>query len=143
MRVFPWFIKIFVVLAGVVVATLAMAWLAITSATVVFSPFLPDATELQQIQLNVPLRVFTRDGIMIGEYGSERRAPLAYENVPEKLVQAFLAAEDDRFFEHPGFDIRGLIRAAVNLAVTGEKTQGGSTITMQLARNFFLGSERT
>lgn len=143
MRVLPLFVKIPLILAALVVAVFAMAWLAITSATIVFSPFLPDAIELQQVQLNVPLRIFTRDGIMIGEYGSERRAPLDYEEVPEKLVQAFLAAEDDRFFEHPGFDIRGLIRAAVNLAVTGEKTQGGSTITMQLARNFFLGSERT
>jgi penicillin-binding protein 1A len=143
MRTMPRMLKIGLWLGGLCLAVLALGWLALTSATLVFSPFLPDAAELQRVQLNVPLRIYTRDGVMIGEYGSERRAPMAYADLPERLIQAFLAAEDDRFFEHPGFDYRGLLRAALNLAVTGEKTQGGSTITMQLARNFFLGSERT
>jgi penicillin-binding protein 1A len=143
MRKMPRLIKIGLILASLLLAVLAMGWLALSSATLVFAPFLPDAAELQRIQLNVPLRIYTRDGVMIGEYGSERRAPLDFNELPEQLIQAFLAAEDDRFFEHPGFDYRGLLRAALNLAVTGEKSQGGSTITMQLARNFFLGSERT
>jgi penicillin-binding protein 1A len=143
MRTMPRLLKFGLILATVALAIMALGWLALGSATLIFSPFLPDAAELQQIQLNVPLRIYTRDGVMIGEYGSERRAPLSYKQVPQPLIEAFLAAEDDRFFEHPGFDYRGLLRAAINLAVTGEKTQGGSTITMQLARNFFLGSERT
>ncbi len=143
MRKMPRLIKFGLILASLVLAVVAMGWLALTSATLVFAPFLPDAAELQRVQLNVPLRIYTRDGVMIGEFGSERRAPLDFEALPKPLIEAFLAAEDDRFFEHPGFDYRGLLRAALNLAVTGEKTQGGSTITMQLARNFFLGSERT
>jgi penicillin-binding protein 1A len=143
MRIMPRLLKFGLIMASVALVVLALGWLALGSATLIFSPFLPDAAELQRVQLNVPLRIYTRDGVMIGEYGSERRAPLEYKALPETLIQAFLAAEDDRFFEHPGFDIRGLARAAVNLAVTGEKSQGGSTITMQLARNFFLGSERT
>jgi len=143
MRIMSRLLKFGLILVGLLIGILALGWLALSSATLVFSPFLPAADELQQVQLNVPLRIYTRDGVLIGEYGSERRAPLAYEAVPERLIQSFLAAEDYRFFEHPGFDYRGLLRAAINLAVTGEKTQGGSTITMQLARNFFLGSERT
>ncbi len=143
MNSMPRLLKFGLVLASLVLVVFAMGWVAISSATLIFSPFLPDAAELQQVQLNVPLRIYTSDGVMIGEYGSERRAPMAFDELPETLIQAFLAAEDDRFFEHPGFDIRGLLRAAVNLAATGEKSQGGSTITMQLARNFFLGSERT
>ncbi|MGH8561390.1 MAG: penicillin-binding protein 1A, partial [Nevskiales bacterium] len=143
MRIVPRLLKFGLILASIALVVLALGWLALGSASLIFSPFLPDAAELQSVQLNVPLRIYTRDGVMIGEYGSERRAPLDYQQLPERLIQAFLAAEDDRFFEHPGFDIRGLTRAAVNLAVTGQKSQGGSTITMQLARNFFLGSERT
>jgi penicillin-binding protein 1A len=104
---------------------------------------LPATDTLRELQLGQPLRVYTSDGQLIGEFGAERRAPLAYADLPEPVIQAFLAAEDDRFFEHPGVDWRGLLRAAVNLLATGEKTQGGSTITMQLARNVFLTSERT
>ncbi|HKY91818.1 MAG TPA: penicillin-binding protein 1A, partial [Nevskiaceae bacterium] len=96
-----------------------------------------------ELQLEVPMRVYTRDGKLIGEFGAERRAPLRYDDIPKRVIDAFLAAEDDRFFEHPGVDWQGLVRAGVKLAVTGEKTQGGSTITMQLARNVFLSPERS
>ena len=104
---------------------------------------LPDTAGLGQVPLDVPLRVYSADGKLLGEFGVERRAPLAYAAIPPQLINAFLAAEDDRFFEHPGFDWQGLSRAAVRLLVTGEKTQGGSTITMQLARNLFLTREKT
>ena len=109
----------------------------------VIEPSLPPVAEIRKIQLPVPLRVFSADGKLIGEFGSERREPLRYAEFPKALVQAFLAAEDDRFFEHPGVDWQGLVRAVLSLATTGEKSQGGSTITMQLARNVFLSSERT
>ena len=109
----------------------------------VLEPSLPSVSELREIKLPVPLRVFSADGKLIGEFGSERREPLRYADFPEPLVQAFLAAEDDRFFEHPGVDWQGLVRAMFSLLATGEKSQGGSTITMQLARNVFLSSERT
>lgn len=107
------------------------------------TPQLPSVESLHEIRLGVPLRVYTRDGKLIGEFGAERREPLRYEQLPKPLVQAFLAAEDDRFFEHSGVDVAGLARAAVILASTGEKRQGGSTITMQLARNVFLSNERS
>jgi penicillin-binding protein 1A len=104
---------------------------------------LPSVDSLRQLQLSEPLRIYTRDGQLIGEFGAERRATLTYAELPPALVRAFLAAEDDRFFEHPGVDWQGLMRAVIKLALTGEKSQGGSTITMQLARNVFLSSERT
>ncbi len=104
---------------------------------------LPDTAGLGQVPFDVPLRVYSADGKRLGEFGVERRAPLTYAAIPPQLINAFLAAEDDRFFEHPGFDWQGLSRAAVRLLVTGEKTQGGSTITMQLARNLFLTRDKT
>lgn len=108
-----------------------------------YEPTLPAVASLRELKLEVPLRVFTRDGKLIGEYGAERRAPLSYAQLPQRVIDAFLAAEDDRFFEHPGVDWQGLLRAGLQLALTGEKSQGGSTITMQLARNVFLTPERS
>ena len=98
---------------------------------------------LREVRLQVPLRVYTRDGRLIAEFGEKRRIPARHDEIPPKLIQAFLAAEDDRFFEHPGVDYQGLVRAAFFLVVTGERRQGGGTITMQLARNFFLTPEKT
>jgi penicillin-binding protein 1A len=106
-------------------------------------PTLPSIESLKSVQFQVPLRVYSSDNKLIAEFGEMRRIPLAYEDIPEPLVQAFLAAEDDRFFEHPGVDYKGLLRAAYQLLLTGERRQGGSTITMQVARNFFLSSEKT
>ena len=108
-----------------------------------FAPGLPSVDTLKDVELQVPLKVYSRDGKLIAVYGEKRRQPLKFEEVPRLFILAFLSAEDDRFFEHPGVDYQGLIRAAIDVIVTGEKRQGGSTITMQLARNFFLGNERT
>ncbi|MES2884423.1 MAG: PBP1A family penicillin-binding protein [Pseudomonadota bacterium] len=104
---------------------------------------LPSVQSLREPNLGAPLRIYSADGKLIGEFGAERRSPLAYEQFPEQVIQAFLAAEDDQFFEHGGVDYMGLVRAAFKLAATGEKRQGGSTITMQLARNVFLSPERS
>lgn len=104
---------------------------------------LPSVDELEQVQLAQPLQVYTRDGKRLAEFGDERRIPIDHRQLPPVLVQAILAAEDSRFFEHPGFDSRGLARAAWELVRTGEPQQGGSTITMQVARNFFLSREKT
>ena len=106
-------------------------------------PGLPSTQSLQDVQFQVPLRVYSRDGGLIAEFGEKKRAPLKYEEVPKLMVQAVLAAEDNRFFVHPGVDYQGLLRAAFHLLRTGEKGQGGSTITMQVARNFFLSREKT
>ena len=108
-----------------------------------YSPQLPAIEVLRDIQFQVPLKVFTRDHELIAEFGEKRRSPVSYSAIPEKVIQAFLAAEDDRFFEHPGVDYQGIIRAGTQLIKTGKKTQGGSTITMQVARNFFLSKEKT
>ncbi|MEW6353212.1 MAG: penicillin-binding protein 1A [Pseudomonadota bacterium] len=107
------------------------------------APQLPSTESLKDVQLQVPLRVYARGGEFIGEFGEMRRIPVRFADVPKPMVQAVLAAEDDRFYTHPGVDYHGLLRAAVQLVKTGEKRQGGSTITMQVARNFFLGSEKS
>ena len=125
--------------------------LAGTIATAIFAavlytriePQLPSIDVLRDVQLQQPLRVYTRDGRLLAEFGEKRRNPVKIDDVPPAMVQAFLAAEDDHFFEHSGVDFPGLIRAAVELVRTGKKRQGGSTITMQVARNFFLSREKT
>lgn len=106
-------------------------------------PHLPATESLQEVRFQVPLRIYSRDGKLMAEFGEKRRSPLKYEEAPDLLIKAVLASEDDRFFEHPGVDYQGLLRAAYYLLRTGEKGQGGSTITMQVARNFFLSFEKT
>ena len=107
------------------------------------SPELPSVESLKDVRFQVPLRVYAADGKLIAEFGEKKRIPVKMEGVPPLLVKAILAAEDDRFYQHPGVDYQGLLRAVLVFARTGEKAQGGSTITMQVARNFFLTSERT
>ena len=104
---------------------------------------LPTVGHLNKAQLALPLQVYSADGLRIAEFGDQRRIPLDADELPLPLVQAILAAEDDRFFEHPGFDTKSLARAAWQLARTGQLRQGGSTITMQVARNFFLSRDKT
>ncbi len=91
----------------------------------------------------MPLRIMTADGVQIAEFGRERRKLVDFNEVPKVLIQAILAAEDDRFFKHQGIDINGILRSAINNILKGSKAQGGSTITMQVARNFYLSSEKT
>lgn len=106
-------------------------------------PGLPDIDTLKNVKMQVPLRVYSSDLSLIAEFGEKRRTPVNIENVQPKLIQAFLSAEDDRFYVHPGVDWQGIARAAYSLVKTGSKKQGGSTITMQVARNFFLSREKT
>ena len=126
----------------VLLAVLAAA-LGAGGAYLYLEPKLPSAETLRDVHLQVPLRVYTREGELLAEFGEKRRTPLRLDEVPEQLIQAFLAGEDDRFFEHPGVDWQGLTRAVLHLVRTGEKGPGGSTITMQVARNFFLTREKT
>jgi len=107
------------------------------------SPRLPSPETLRTVKLQTPLRVYSSDGLLISEFGEKRRTPLTFEEIPRDFVNALLAAEDDRFFEHNGVDLSGLARAAVELVSTREIQSGGSTITMQLARNFFLSTEQS
>jgi len=109
----------------------------------VITPKLPSVSTLKDIRLQVPLRVYTKQGDLIAEFGEVKRQPLQYNEFPTLLIQAILAAEDDRFFIHPGVDYKGILRAAFKVLTTGQRSQGGSTITMQVARNFFLSREKT
>ena len=105
-------------------------------------PGLPAADTIRDIPLQMPLRIFSRDGHLISEIGQRRRVLITYDEVPAQVVNAFIAAEDRRFFEHPGVDYRGILRAFAQLALTGEISSGGSTLTQQLARDYFLSRER-
>ena len=107
------------------------------------APNLPSAERLKDVHLQVPLRVYTRDGRLMAFFGEQRRIPVTLEDVPETMIKAFIASEDARFFEHPGVDWKGLTRAVIHLLREGEKGPGGSTITMQVVRNYFLGREKT
>jgi penicillin-binding protein 1A len=129
---------LYLLLTGLLVLSIAAAVL-----TMKVASELPSIDALRDVQLQVPLRIYTRDRRLLAEFGEKRRKPVRIEDVPQDMVHAFLAAEDDRFFEHPGVDMLGLARAVFELIRTGEKRQGGSTITMQVARNFYLSREKT
>src|SRR5689334_15595544 len=126
-------------LAGMAVAGVALAGFVV----LVAYPNLPSIEALTEYQPKIPLRVYTADGVLIGEFGEERRSLVTIEDVPELMKGAILAAEDERFYQHTGVDYHGVLRAAYSNLLTGGKTQGASTITMQVARNFFLSREKT
>ena len=123
-------------------AAVAGLWL-LAGVYLTLSPNLPDVATLRDVRLQTPMRVYTRGGDLIGQFGEQKRNPLRYDQIPRQFVDALLAAEDDSFFEHNGIDIGGLLRAASELVLTGHKVSGGSTLTMQVARNYFLSLERT
>jgi penicillin-binding protein 1A len=105
-------------------------------------PELPSVDILREVKLQTPMRVFTQDGKLISQYGVKRRIPVSLDEVPETLVQALIATEDSRFYSHIGVDPIGVGRAFLNLITTGERGQGASTLTMQMARGFFLTREK-
>lgn len=107
------------------------------------SPNLPDVETLRDVKLQTPMLVYSRDGELIGQFGEQKRSPLPFDAIPQQFIQALLAAEDDNYFVHRGVDVMGLMRAASELVLTGEKGSGGSTLTMQVARNYFLSLDRT
>jgi penicillin-binding protein 1A len=124
------------------VGAIALIAFANVCAYVYLRPALPDVDSLRDVQLQVPLRVYTRDGRLIAAIGEQRRIPVRYDQLPPKLIQAFLATEDDRFFRHHGVDWQGILRAALANARAGRISQGASTITMQVARDMFLSPRR-
>ncbi len=127
--------------AGVSAALLVV--LGFAGAYQYLEPELPDAESLREVRSQLPLTVYSRDGRLIAQIGEQRRVPVAYEQIPEVVLDAFLAAEDDRFFQHPGVDWQGIVRALATNVTAGGVREGGGTITMQLARNTILTSERT
>ena len=104
---------------------------------------LPDAYSIRNIELKIPLRVYSADGLLISEFGDERRKPTTIKDIPVSLIAAVLASEDNDFYQHGGIDFSGLVRAALSNFRSGATQQGASTITMQVARNFFLSREKT
>ena len=129
------------VLIGVTGVTLVIAYAFICS-YVYLEPSLPSVSAMKNNELAVPLRVYTRSGDLIAQIGEQRRNPVQYDQIPMVVRQAFIAAEDDRFFEHHGFDWQGIARSLF-INVTSGETRGGSTITIQAARSAFLNQERT
>lgn len=117
--------------------------LTLSSFYLYLNPDLPPVSMLKETQLQTPLKVFTQDGKLIAEFGETRRIPLTLSEVPPTLINAILTAEDDRFYSHQGVSLKALARASFDLISTGSIQSGGSTITMQVAKNFFLSNERT
>jgi penicillin-binding protein 1A len=107
------------------------------------SPNLPDVETLRNVKLQTPMLVYTREGELIGQFGEQKRTPLPFSSIPDQFIKALLAAEDDSYFAHSGVDVMGLLRAVSELVITGEIVTGGSTLTMQVARNYFLNRDRT
>lgn len=124
--------------------------LACSGTTLVFAgillylgPKLPAVESILQIPLQTPLRIYSSERKLIAEFGEKKRTPMEYSQIPPEFIQAILAAEDARYFDHHGVDVKGLTRAAIELMSTGSIQSGGSTITMQVAKNYFLSSEKT
>ncbi|ROL78336.1 peptidase [Pseudomonas protegens] len=126
-----------------IVAVFCGLLLALSGAFLYLSPGLPSVEALRSIQLQIPLRVYSSDGKLIAEFGEMRRTPIRFAEIPPNFINALLSAEDDNFANHYGVDPSSLMRAATQLVKSGHIQSGGSTITMQVAKNFFLSSERS
>lgn len=134
-----WWQILLAVIVGLLVASSAV----IALAAAIIYPNLPSLEALKDYQPKQPLRIYTEDGALIGEFGEERRAVVRLKDTPKVLPQAILAAEDERFYSHGGVDTLGVLRAALSNVMSRGAREGASTITMQVARNFFLSSEKT
>ena len=134
-----WVLYFLLLIVGAVLSVAALAGIVLILAY----PQLPSVEVLTDYQPKIPLRIYSSDGHLIGEFGEERRNFAFFKDVPAVMTQAILAAEDERFYQHPGIDTLGVLRAAYSNFIGGGKRQGASTITMQVARNFFLSSEKT
>ena len=134
----PWQIALFAVTGLFVVGIFLAATVAL-----VLTPTLPSLDDLSGDRLKVPLRIYSSEGTLLAEFGEERRIPIKVAEVPPQLIQAILSAEDDAFYYHQGVDFQGILRAAINNLRRGRTSEGASTITMQVARNYFLSPEKT
>ena len=135
--------RIFLSLLGLAAGLCAVGALVLAFMLAMAYPNLPALDSLTDYRPKIPLRVFSADNVLLGEFGEERRNLMRIKDIPEVMKKAVLAIEDDRFYEHGGVDYLGIIRAAVHNATGGGARQGASTITQQVARNFFLSSEQT
>ncbi|WP_155640309.1 penicillin-binding protein 1A [Burkholderia pseudomultivorans] len=139
----PWWQKALLGLAAMCVALVVAGGLVLGYALVVAWPNMPSLDALTDYRPKVPLRIYTSDHVLIGEFGEERRDIVHFKDVPDSLKKAILAIEDARFYDHGGVDLTGIVRAGFVALTNGHASQGASTITMQVARNFFLSSEKT
>jgi len=134
----------FFVKAGILFAGLGLCGLLLVGMALALAwPNLPDLHAMTDYRPRVPLRIYTADNVLIGEFGEERRNVLRFNEIPDVMKSAVLAAEDDRFYQHGGIDWMGVARAGLTNLISMSKSQGASTITMQVARNFYLSSEKT
>ncbi|RQS47989.1 penicillin-binding protein 1A [Burkholderia sp. Bp8986] len=138
-----WWLKVLIGLAAMCVALVVAGGLVLGYALVVAWPNMPSLDALTDYRPKVPLRIYTSDHVLIGEFGEERRDIVHFKDVPDSLKKAILAIEDARFYDHGGVDLTGIARAGFVALTNGHASQGASTITMQVARNFFLSSEKT
>lgn len=134
---------VFKIFRYLIVLSLIVGTILVLAAVYYMEYELPDIEALNTVRLQTPLQLFTIDKKLIATFGEKRRIPLPYNEIPKPLIQAVLATEDQRYFQHNGVDINGLGRAAIQLVLTGRKSQGGSTITMQVARSFYLSPDKT
>ncbi|WP_425102690.1 penicillin-binding protein 1A [Burkholderia ambifaria] len=139
----PWWQKALIGVAAMCVALVVAGGLVLGYALVVAWPNMPSLDALTDYRPKVPLRIYTSDHVLIGEFGEERRDIVHFKEVPDSLKKAILAIEDARFYDHGGVDLTGIARAGFVALTNGHASQGASTITMQVARNFFLSSEKT
>ncbi len=137
------YFRVLAAITGSVMLITLLGAYALACSYVYLVPSLPSIESMRNVELQVPLRVYTRTGALIAQIGEQRRIPVTYDQIPELVKHAFLAAEDERFFEHHGIDYFGVVRAVLVDVVSGDKTQGASTITMQAARNMFLSLDKT
>ncbi|MFQ5982487.1 MAG: penicillin-binding protein 1A [Woeseiaceae bacterium] len=136
------YFRLLLLLSGLGLSAAMAATAAVIGAYYYVAPSLPPAETIREIPLQIPLRIFSRDGRLIGEVGERRRIIVTFEELPRHVVDAFVAAEDRRFFQHPGIDYQGILRAGIRMIGTGEISGGGSTLTQQLARDYFLTREQ-
>ena len=134
--------RIAVVVAAFCLMLLGLCIYGFLGAYLYLAPSLPTAAAMQRLEMHIPLRIYSRSGELIAQIGEQRRIPVTYEEIPQIVREAFLAAEDDRFFSHHGFDYAGVLRAVIVNITSGDYSQGASTITMQAARKLFLTDEK-
>ena len=137
-----WLLQLGFWTVGILAAGVACVLTAVAIALAVAYPNLPDISELSDYRPKLPLRVYSADGALIGEFGEERRTLTPIKDIPQVMKDAVLSAEDSRFYEHGGVDYKGVARAALE-NLRDARSQGASTITMQVARNFYLSTAKT
>jgi penicillin-binding protein 1A len=137
------YFRILIVTAGSVLFVSLLGAYVLAASYVYLAPDLPSSESMRKVELQIPLRVYTRNGSLMAQIGEQRRIPVTYQEIPLIVKQAFLAAEDERFFTHHGIDFPGVMRAIFVDLISGDRTQGASTITMQAARNMFLSQDKT